>query len=83
MHRDARQPVDAAGGEQRAGDHDGPGTGADEQPGADPSGNGDTEGDGDVTRYEFVNIKINAPVAPSRFTLNLPPNTRVEAMKLQ
>jgi outer membrane lipoprotein-sorting protein len=42
-----------------------------------------TEGDGDVTRYEFLNLKINGPVAQNRFTLNLPPNTRVEAMKLQ
>lgn len=42
-----------------------------------------TEGDGDITRYEFTNIKINAPVAQSRFSLTLPPNTRVEAMKLQ
>ena len=42
-----------------------------------------TEGDGDITRYEFSNIKTNAPVAPSRFSLNLPPNTRIDAMKLQ
>ncbi len=42
-----------------------------------------TEGDGDVTRYEFLNIKVNAPVTQSRFTLNLPADTRVEAMKLQ
>ena len=41
------------------------------------------EGDGDLTRYEFTNLKINAPVSQSRFSLNLPPNTRVEAMKLQ
>jgi len=42
-----------------------------------------TEGDGDLTRYEFSNIKVNAPVAQSRFTLNLPPGTRVEQMKVQ
>jgi outer membrane lipoprotein carrier protein len=42
-----------------------------------------TEGDGDLTRYEFSNIRINAPVAQSRFTLNLPPDIRVEAMRLQ
>jgi len=42
-----------------------------------------TEGDSDLTRYEFTNLKINAPVSQSRFSLNLPPNTRVEAMKLQ
>ena len=42
-----------------------------------------TEGDGDLTRYEFTNIKVNAPVAQSRFTLNLPPGVHVEQMKLQ
>jgi outer membrane lipoprotein carrier protein len=42
-----------------------------------------TEGDGDLTRYEFSNIKVNAPIAPGRFTLNLPPGTRVEQMKVQ
>jgi len=41
------------------------------------------EGDGDITRYEFSNIKVNAPVAQSRFTLNLPANVKVEQMKLQ
>jgi outer membrane lipoprotein-sorting protein len=41
-----------------------------------------TEADGDMTRYEFTNIKVNAPVAQSRFTLNLPPNVRVEQMKI-
>lgn len=42
-----------------------------------------TEGDGDNTKYTFTNLKINEPVPASRFTLNLPPNVRVEAMKLQ
>jgi outer membrane lipoprotein carrier protein len=42
-----------------------------------------TEGDGDITRYEFTNLRINQPVAQSRFTLSLPPSTRVETMKLQ
>ncbi|MDP9361081.1 MAG: outer membrane lipoprotein carrier protein LolA [Acidobacteriota bacterium] len=42
-----------------------------------------TEGDGDKTRYEFLNIKINAPVAQSRFSLTLPSSVRVEQMKLQ
>jgi outer membrane lipoprotein-sorting protein len=42
-----------------------------------------TEGDGDITRYEFTNIKLNQPIAPSRFTLNLPSTVRVEQMKLQ
>ena len=41
------------------------------------------EGDGDITRYEFSNIKINEPVAQSRFVLNLPPTVHVEQMKLQ
>jgi outer membrane lipoprotein-sorting protein len=42
-----------------------------------------TEGDGDVTRYEFTSIKVNEPIDQSRFTLNLPANTRVEQMKIQ
>jgi len=42
-----------------------------------------TEGDGDMTRYEFTNVKINEPIGPSRFVLNLPPSVRVEQMKLQ
>jgi outer membrane lipoprotein-sorting protein len=42
-----------------------------------------TEGDGDITKYEFLNIKVNAPVAQSRFILKLPSTVRVESMKLQ
>ena len=42
-----------------------------------------TEGDGDITRYEFTNIKLNQPIAPNRFTLNLPSTVKVEQMKLQ
>ncbi len=42
-----------------------------------------TEGDGDITRCEFTKIKVNQPIAQSRFTLNLPPGVRVEQMKLQ
>ena len=42
-----------------------------------------TEGDGDMTRYEFTNIKVNEPVAQSRFELNLPSTVRVEQMKIQ
>lgn len=42
-----------------------------------------TESDGDVTRYEFTNIKVNQPIAQSRFTLNLPAGVRVEQMKIQ
>lgn len=41
------------------------------------------EGDGDITRYEFKNIKVNAPIPQGRFVLNLPPNVKVETMKLQ
>jgi outer membrane lipoprotein-sorting protein len=42
-----------------------------------------TEGDGDITKYEFSHLRINEPVAQSRFVLNLPPNVHVEQMKLQ
>jgi outer membrane lipoprotein carrier protein len=42
-----------------------------------------TEGDGDITRYEFTNVKVNQPIAQSRFVLNLPANVRIEQMKLQ
>jgi outer membrane lipoprotein carrier protein len=42
-----------------------------------------TEGDGDKTRYEFTNVKVNAPVEQSRFTLQLPTSVRIEQMKLQ
>jgi outer membrane lipoprotein-sorting protein len=42
-----------------------------------------TEGDGDKTRYEFTNVKVNAPVEQSKFTLQLPSSVRVEQMKLQ
>lgn len=41
------------------------------------------EGDGDVTRYEFMNIRVNAPIEQTRFTLNLPSSVRVEQMKIQ
>ena len=42
-----------------------------------------TEGDGDKTRYEFTNVKVNAPVEQSRFVLTLPSSVRIEQMKLQ
>ena len=42
-----------------------------------------TEGDGDITRYEFTNVRVNEPIEPRRFTLNLPASVRVEMMKLQ
>ncbi len=41
------------------------------------------EGDGDITRYEFLNVRINEPVPPSRFAINLPSNVKVEQMKIQ
>lgn len=41
------------------------------------------EGDGDITRYEFKNIQVNAPVALNQFVLSLPAGVRVEQMKLQ
>lgn len=40
------------------------------------------EGDGDVTRYEFTNIRRNAPVPAARFTLSLPPSVKVEQIRL-
>ncbi len=42
-----------------------------------------TEGDGDITRYDFTNVRVNQPIEQKRFTLSLPPNVRVETMKLQ
>jgi len=42
-----------------------------------------TEGDGDVTRYEFTNLRLNEPVAASKFALTLPASVRVETMKIQ
>jgi outer membrane lipoprotein-sorting protein len=41
------------------------------------------EGDGDITRYEFTKIRINEPVPPSRFALQLPANVKIEQMKIQ
>ena len=41
------------------------------------------EADGDLTRYEFKNVRVNEPVPPATFTLNLPANVKVEQMKLQ
>ena len=40
------------------------------------------EGDGDMTRYEFVNIRINDPIPPDTFVIDLPTDVRVERMKL-
>jgi outer membrane lipoprotein-sorting protein len=41
------------------------------------------EGDGDITRYEFTNLRINEPVPPARFALNLPAAVKVQQMKVQ
>jgi outer membrane lipoprotein-sorting protein len=41
------------------------------------------EPDGDSTRYDFTNIRVNAALPASRFTLNLPPGVRVEQMKVE
>lgn len=40
------------------------------------------EADGDVTRYEFTSIRMNEPVAPATFKLELPPTVKIETMKL-
>ena len=40
------------------------------------------EGDGDVTRYEFTNLRLNAPVPAAKFTLKLPPNVKVEQVRV-
>jgi outer membrane lipoprotein-sorting protein len=42
-----------------------------------------TEGDGDKTRYEFLNVKINAPIEQSHFSIKIPSNVHIEQMKLQ
>jgi outer membrane lipoprotein-sorting protein len=42
-----------------------------------------TEADGDLTRYEFTNLRVNQPVPASKFALALPPNVKIEQMKLQ
>jgi outer membrane lipoprotein-sorting protein len=42
-----------------------------------------TEGDGDKTRYEFLNVRINAPIEQGRFSITLPSSVHVEQMKLQ
>jgi outer membrane lipoprotein-sorting protein len=36
------------------------------------------ERNGDRTRYEFQDVRVNAPIPADRFTLNLPPGVRVE-----
>lgn len=40
------------------------------------------EGDGDLTRYEFINIRINQTVPAAAFQLNLPNSVRIEQVKL-
>ncbi len=39
-----------------------------------------TEGDGDRTRYDFSEIRVNAPVSQQRLRLSLPPSVRVETL---
>jgi outer membrane lipoprotein carrier protein len=41
------------------------------------------EADADVTRYEFTNVRLNEPIEQSRFTLSLPPNVKVEQIRVQ
>lgn len=41
------------------------------------------EGDGDVTSYAFRNVKVNTPIAPSRFQLTFPAGVRVETVGAQ
>ena len=41
------------------------------------------EADGDTTRYRFTNIRLNPSIPPSRFTLALPPGTKVEQAKAE
>ena len=41
------------------------------------------EADGDITRYAFTDVRVNAPIEQARFTLALPPNVKVEQMKIQ
>lgn len=42
-----------------------------------------TEADGDTTTYEFSQVKINEPLSPKLFTLDLPPGVRVVELKLR
>lgn len=37
-----------------------------------------TEGDGDRTRYEFSDIRVNAPLSQKRLELSVPPSVRIE-----
>jgi outer membrane lipoprotein-sorting protein len=39
-----------------------------------------TEGDGDRTRYEFSDIRVNAPLSPQRLKLSVPPTVRIETL---
>lgn len=40
------------------------------------------EGDGDLTRYEFTNLRVNAPLAANAFELKLPADVKVEHIKV-
>lgn len=39
-----------------------------------------TEGDGDRTRYEFSDIRVNAPLSKQRLQLSVPPSVRIETL---
>ncbi|MGH9458456.1 MAG: LolA family protein [Thermoanaerobaculia bacterium] len=38
------------------------------------------EGDGDTTRYDFSDLRINAPLAAGALELSLPPTVRIETL---
>lgn len=42
-----------------------------------------TEGDGDTTTYEFSRVRVNEPLPPGLFSLDLPPGVRVVELKLR
>jgi outer membrane lipoprotein-sorting protein len=39
-----------------------------------------TEGDGDRTRYEFSDIRVNAPLSRQRLRLSVPPSVTIETL---
>lgn len=40
------------------------------------------EGDGDVTEYDFTELRINEDLPEDRFALDLPPEVKIEALRL-
>jgi outer membrane lipoprotein carrier protein len=40
------------------------------------------EGDGDVTEYDFTELRINEDLPEGRFALDLPPEVKIEALRL-